>query len=171
MNSLVKILLLLLLTSCSRRTALTTSVQSVMDDRDMARIQYYVSDDILLYETSEDSKVRVIDGKIVNTSMSESDMIVIRKNTPGVLVKLDKKDNLGISFETTDGRFIYFTPNGEVFTMSADEWKQTSDGPIGILRYGGRKYYTDAGHVFLTVKMKEVRYARNKQRTLKGRRL
>lgn len=167
---LAKILILsVLLTSCARRTAFTKTMkdEGEFSDLQLSKIQFYISDAILLYESKADSKIHIVDGKIIQNSLTESEMIVIKENTPGILTRLDKQNNLGISFETADGKVLMFTILGDTYNLAADEWT----GGIGKLQYGDKTYYTDAGHVYLTVKVKEFKYAKSKQRTLSGRTL
>lgn len=154
----------MLLASCARRTALTKSVRDGISDSDMSRIQYYVSDAILLYEQSDSSKTHIMDGKIVQSSVSGSELVIIRKNTPGVMRRLDRHGNIGISFEAVDGRILDFTVFMGQYRLAADEWK----GDTGILHYGGKRYYTDAGHVYLTVKIRQLRYSHSRKRVLPG---
>ncbi len=160
--------------SCS--PSLTPFTQKLYDqnnwsEEELKRIQFYLSEDIVLRKqvSSGDSKIESGDIKIVSGSKVEE--IIIKRGTPGVLAFMPKKKRFAISFEEGDeGRYLMFGPNpkrGNRYLLLASDWKRRK----GEVSYGDQKYYTtsDSAYAALLVNLKKVRNVQVKSRKAKGR--
>ena len=161
--------------SCSPR--LTPFTQDLYDengwtDDDLKRIQFYLSEDIILRRgvTSGSSsinsgKIKIVDGKKIEET-------IIKKGTPGVLIFKPKEDRFAISFEPGDKRFLIFGPsqrNNEKYSLRAASWDKSNNQ--GEVTYNGKKYYTPtkSAYAVLMVDLKKVGNSTIKSRTAKGR--
>lgn len=168
------VILILLLTSCSRK--LTHFTQDIYEefnftDKELERIQFYLSDDIVLQRKlrGEDSKIR--EGRIRVVDGSRVEQVVIEKGTPGVFLFSPKQNRFAISFEDSGKeKYLMFGPNVEVggrFVLLAKEWDQR----IGKVSYDGKTYTTTAESAFssLLVDLKLARNVSYKSRKAGGR--
>lgn len=168
-------LVALVTTSCSPRLSPFTKrlqQENKWSSSELKQIQFYLSQDIVLYKQAssgdskiEDGKIRMVDGKRVKE-------IVIPKGTPGVLIDLPKQNRFAVSFENGDERFLIFGPNpkrGNRFVLLAKEWNRNR----GKVVYGGENYYTRGENALATlmVDLKKSRKVSVKSRTAKGRKI
>ena len=161
--------------SCSPR--LTPFTQELYEENgwtvdDLERIQFYLSEDIILrrgYSSGSSSissgKIKVVNGKKIQETK-------IRKGTPGVFLFSPKEDRFAISFESGGKRYLIFGPsrknNGE-YTLRAAEWdKEKGQGQV---TYDGKTYFTPTKSAYATlmVDLKKVGSSSMKSRTAKGR--
>lgn len=164
-------LFLFLFCSCSPRLSVFTDEiyrSGNWSERELKKIQFYVSNDIVLQRrlgrtTSkiEGGRIRIIDG-------SEWEEIVIKAGTPGVYVFSPGQDRLAISFES-DNRFLVFGPKSRTgeFVLLASKWERDR----GFVQYGEHLYETPASsaYSFLQVDAKFVNQSRTRSRVAKGR--
>jgi len=154
----------------STKMAFTPAIQKQNDfsESTLKHIQFYTSEEIILYNSKEAEGVSVSNGKILLNSDKEFEKIVIPKNTPCVLERMVSQDKLILSFEYGNGKILYFTNNNNAYySLSATDWA----GGVGRVKYVNKFYYTNAGTVFLTVKTKNFNRIRNKQRIVSGRKI
>lgn len=140
---------------------------------DMQQIQFYLSQDIVLYRSRSKADTKIQDGKITMVDGKKVDKIVIESGTPGVLVFSPKSDRMAVSFENgNDKRFLMFGPSpkaGDKYVLLAKEWKRKK----GEITYEGKTYYTNAESAYaaLMVDLKRNRNTKVKKRTANGRTL
>ncbi len=156
---------------------LTPFTQRLYEENDwseaeLKRIQFYLSEDVVLRRISESSRSRIENGEIKVVSGGDQERIVIRKGTPGVLAFSPKENRLAISFEDSDESFLMFGPNPKAsnrYLVLASEWKKRG----GMVTYGGRRYRIDSDDAYATlmVDLKKVRKVNTKSRTAGGRRI
>ncbi len=169
---------LLTITACSPK--LTPFTQDLYDeqnwsDAELKRIQFYLSEDIVLRRqisrgSSEISRgeIKIVDGKKVEE-------IVIKRGTPGVFIFRPKDDRFAVSFEGgSDDRFLVFGPskrNRGRYTLRARDWRNRRNG--GEITYDGRVYYTPSNSAYATlmVDLKKIRSVKVKSRTAGGRKV
>ncbi|MEO1517587.1 MAG: hypothetical protein AAFV95_21365 [Bacteroidota bacterium] len=169
-------LIVLGLSSCSPKlTPFTQRLQNEQQwgERDLRKIQFYLSDNIVLRRkaTAGDSKIESGEIKIVNGERVEE--IVIPKGTPGVFLfhPNDKKNRFAVSFESgSDGRYLMFGPNprsGNRYVLLASEWKRRG----GEVTYDGRRYFTPSSSAYaaLMVDLKRTKKVSVRSRKAKGR--
>lgn len=172
MSLLSKILYLylaLLLLSCTSKKAFTTAIKerSGLNEEQLQQVQFYTSNEIILYKTTEQSNAQVKSGKLIVSNKKDDETIVIPKNTPCILVKELGKTFL-LSFEYGEGKLLAFgSLTGGQYSLLAEQWK---DG-LGVLDYAGKKYQTRNGDVFLNFKMKELKRVKRKHRVVNGRKI
>ena len=140
-------------------------------DDELKKIQFYVSQDIVLRREAssgvskiESGRIKVVDGKKVEE-------IVIRKGTPGVFLFRPQENRFAVSFESGGrDRYLMFGPNPQArgrYVLLASDWKRTQ----GLVSYDNAKYYTPTSSAYaaLMVDMNKVRRIALRSRTAKGR--
>lgn len=140
-------------------------------EAELKRIQFYLSDDIVLRRELSGRLSEITSGEIKVVDGRKVEEIVIPRNTPGVFLFSPKENRFAVSFEGRgDDRFLMFGPNpkaGGRFVLLASDWNRRS----GIVTYEGRKYRVDAGSAWagLLVDLKRSRRVSVKSRTAGGR--
>lgn len=168
--------ILLSISACS--PTLTSFTQRMYDQYDwteseLKRIQFYVSDDIVLRRQLTGGKSEIISGEIKVIDGREVEEVIIRRKTPGVLIFLPKENRFAISFEADgDDRYLVFGPNpkaGNRYALLASEWNRRN----GRVTYEGRKFSVDASSAFasLMVDLKKIRKISVSTRTARGRKV
>jgi len=166
---------LFVLGSCSKR--LSPFTQQLYDSNnwtedELKQVQFYLSDDVVLRREANSGNSRIEGGEIKVIDGRKVEEIVIRKNTPGILVFIPKEKRFAVSFETNDDRFLMFGPNpkaGNRYILLASEWKRSR----GTVTYDGKPFYTPSSSAYaaLLVDLKKVRKVSVKSRTAKGRKV
>ena len=162
--------------SCATLVPFTTSLQKQynLNDEDLNKVQFYNSDDILLYKdvsntgrpTIEGGKIKVIDGR-------EVEEITIKGLTKGVVISSDMNSKkMGVSFEINDNYFLSFGENPKFnnkFCLFASNWSNN----LGEVTYNGEKYNTptQSGKVYLLVDVRKLQKLNTKTRVAKGRKI
>lgn len=168
---------LLSLTSCSKRlTYFTNDIKQEFDlsRSDLKKVQFYLSDDIVLQRRVKAEDTRIRKGQIKVVDGSKIEEIVFKKGTPGVYVfSPEGKDHFAISFEAGgDKRYLMFGPNkssGERYVLLAKDWDRNS----GLIRYDGLEYRTssESAYASLLVDLKNAKNASVKRRNADGRKV
>lgn len=169
---LIKLLLIVLIfSSCSRKVPFTSDIQSKykFSEKTLKQVQFYTSDEIILFQSTTDGDMGVNDGKILLTDSKASEKIIIKKNTPCVLEKVVNENLFVFSFEYGNDKFLAFGNNniGGYYSLMANDWNNKR----GELSYANRSYTTYSGNVFLKVKIKKLSKKQNRERTVKGRKI
>lgn len=166
----------LFLSSCGPK--LTPFTQQLYDDQnwseaELKRIQFYTSQDILLYRELSKGESKIVSGEIKIRNGKKVDEVLIRKGTPGVLLFRPKDDKFAISFESdNDDRFLIFGASrkrGGRYRLLAKDWERN----YGKITYEGRVYTTRVENPFpiLMVDLKRHRKTEVKSRVAKGRKI
>jgi len=134
---------LIFLSSCNSLTPFTQDIYTDLEptDEEIKSVQFYLSQDIVLYKTMNRDEAKVENGKIKFSDRKKSKEIVIPKGTPGVVVFLPKENRFAVSFEDDADKFLVFGPNpryNERYTLLGKEW----DDGYGEVTYGGEVYST-----------------------------
>jgi len=171
MRQLVKFLILsLLLTSCSRKVAFTVDVRQQYNfsvDK-LKKIQFYTSEEIVLYKSKESGDANVFDGKVYMRNDKSIEKIIIKRNTLCVLVDTLGSNKFLISAEYGEGKVLLFGNNPEnTYSLMAKNW----NGTTGSVKYANNNYITANGSTILLVKMRKLNQLRGRQRTVKGRKI
>ena len=147
--------------------------QNRWTEPELKRIQFYLSEDIVMRRELTGSKSEIVSGEIKMVDGRQVEEVVVRKGTPGVLLFLPEKDRFAISFEAGGReRFLIFGPNPKVdgrFVLLASEWKRRS----GMVTYEGKKWRVDnrSAYASLLVDLKKVNRVSVDSRTATGRRI
>ncbi|MEL6867457.1 MAG: hypothetical protein AAFP19_23735 [Bacteroidota bacterium] len=172
--ALVAAFLLLGLGACSPK--LTPFTQRLVDENnwsedELRRIQFYLSDDIVLRRQASKGDAKIVSGEIKIVNGKRVEEIIIEKGTPGILLFSPKENRFAVSFESGgDDRFLMFGPSpksGSRYVLLASNWKRNR----GEIRYAGKKYYTssESAYATLMVDLKRVRNVSVKTRKASGR--
>lgn len=141
-------------------------------EEQIRRIQFYVSDDIVLHRQLSNSSTEIVQGKIKTIHGRKVDEIIIRAGTPGVLTELPREKKMMVSFEMGDDHSLSFgvNPNaGDKYVLLASEW----NNGIGKIHYTGMEYYTDpdSRYAHLLVDMRKIDKMQVRQRVAGGRKV
>lgn len=164
-------------TSCTPRfTYFTENLYKKQNwsQEDVKRIQFYVSDEIVLTRAISDDETAITEGKIRIVNGKKVQQVIIKAHTPGVLVLMPKEDRFAISFEADDDAYLMFGPNPKYydrFALLAQDWEKER----GKVHYKGQLYEVDNSGAFAAL-MVDLRREGNNQyevkkvpgRTVKG---
>lgn len=175
MIRLTFLLALFLVAACStpKLSPFTTGLmeQNGWDERDLSRIQFYLSDDIVLERQIRDRKSKIERGEIIMRDGRELERLVFPKGTQGTMVRMISSDKMAVSFEPgKDDRFLVFVPHpkrNNTFILSAQNWQKGQ----GQMNYAGQTYFTvpGSGLAALMVQVKGKSSQNVKQKTVEGR--
>ena len=141
------------------------------DESDLKKIQFYVSENIVLRRGKGDGNVKITEGKVRVVDGKKIDEVVIRKGTPGVLMFMPKDERFAISFdESGENKYLMFGPNAKMsnhYALLASDWSKRQ----GSVNYGGQKYYTSSssGLAKLMIDLKAIRKTERRSQVAKGR--
>jgi hypothetical protein len=159
--------------ACSPKVIYTTNVQQKykLTESDLKKIQFYTSDDIVLYTKETASKTETDKGELVVKSNSEEERILIKKGTPCIVEKIIGTDKLSISFEVGEGKFLVFgtaEANGP-YKLLAENWANGR----GKLTYDNKIYYASSysGNAYLLFKLTKTQKNLSKQKVAEGRKV
>ena len=166
---------LFLFTSCAPK--LTPFTQRLYEeqqwsDDELKKIQFYTSDDIILYRELSKGESRIVAGEIKIRNGKKVDEVVIKEGTPGVLLFRPRENKFAISFEAgNDDRFLIFGASerrGGQYRLQAKNWKRRRDGTV---TYEGKTYYTttESAYATLMVDLSRIRETEVRSRVAKGR--
>lgn len=161
------------LSSCSK--TLTPFSQRVYEKYnwstdELRKIQFYLSDDIVLQRSLGKNETSIRQGKIRVVDGREVEEVIFKKGTPGVFVFSPRTNRFGISFEDDDDGYLMFGPNpkvGERYVLLAKEWKRSR----GKVTYKGKTYSTnsESAYASLLVDLSKANKTRYKSKTVGGR--
>lgn len=163
------------LSSCARYTPFTQRLYEEYrwTEPELKRIQFYLSNDIVLRRELGNSNVSISSGTIRIKDGRRVEEIVIRQGTPGVFMFSPKEDRFAIGFEDgKNNRYLMFGPNprqGNRYALLGAEW----DRQGGAVTYDGQQYQVDSSGAFshLLVNLKRARDMEVKSRVAGGRRI
>jgi hypothetical protein len=122
--------------------------KSKWTEGEMKRIQFYISEDIVLYRDYSNGSAEIESGKIKMVEGRKIEEVVIKRGTPGAFLFSPAKDHLAISFDPNDsGKFLVFGPSDDVngrYVLLAKEWKRNH----GNITYGDQVYQTSSRSAF-----------------------
>jgi hypothetical protein len=170
------ILSVILLTSCG--PTLSPFTARVYDEgrfteAELKRIQFYLSEPIVLTRELRAEKAEVISGEIKLVNGQQVEQVVIPKGTPGAVLFTPDRERLAISFESgSDNRYLIFGPNptmNDRYTLRASDW----DRRAAIVTYNDRKWRAggSAALATLLVDLRKVDQVSVRSRTAGGRRV
>ena len=161
------------LTSCSKQlTPLNQKMVNEMnwDDDDLKRIQFYLSDNIVLRREARSGDASIREGKIRIINGRKVEEIIFEKGTPGVFVFSPNSKNVAVAFENGDNRYLMFGPSPKYhnrYVLLAKDWKKHK----GQVTYDGKVYNTSSESAFTTlmVDLEKARKSTVKSRKARGR--
>jgi hypothetical protein len=163
------------LTSCG--PTLTHFTQDLYDqydwsERELRRIQFYLSDELVLQRQIGSGSSQIIKGEIKVVDGRKVEEIVIKRGTPGVMEFMPKKERIGVAFEDGSNRYLMFGPNPNYdnrYTLLASEWTRE----YGRVTYDGKEYYAQIGRELagLMVDLKRISDIDRKSRQAEGKKI
>jgi hypothetical protein len=142
-------------------------------DNDLKKIQFYVSDDIVIRRKITDGSTEISSGTIKMVKGVNVEEVRIKRGTPGIFLFRVKEDKFAVSFDgTSDKRYLMFGPNpkrrGE-YVLLASEWQDKK----GKVRYDEKFYFTDGESAWanLMVDLKKFKKVDVSSNTAKGRKV
>jgi len=118
------------------------------NDSELSKIQFYISNDIILWRDVSMGESVINKGKIKMVDGREVEEVIIRKGTPGVYLFSPNSKQYAISFDPMDdSKFLIFGPSEKVndrYVLLAKEW----DKRYGKVTYGDKVYKTSAESAF-----------------------
>jgi hypothetical protein len=168
--------LLFILSSCSKN--LTPFNQDLYDkyrwsNEELKNIQFYLSDDIVLYKKADNSEASISNGQINIKKEKSGERIIIKRGTPGVFVFSPKNNRFAISFsQSGDDKYLMFGPNEALngkFALLAKEWSKYK----GTVTYNDQTYTVNSDDALsvLLVDLKKVSKYQYSDKSEKGRRI
>lgn len=160
-----------LLSACSYElTPYTQSLakESQLNAEQLKSVQFYVSDDIVLYRYLDNTTTEIAAGTIKIIDGRNAEEIIIASGTPGVVVGVEK-DQLLVSFDA-DNSYLRFAPNpgyGGRYTLMAKDW----NGRTGVVDYNDHIYYTSgSGSVaHLAINLEQIDQTSTTTKQVSGR--
>ncbi len=151
-TTILSAVILLTICSCSKRLSYFT--EDLYNEYnwsvdELKRVQFYLSEDIVLYRELESESAAIDDGKIKLSNGRKVDEIVFKKGTPGILSFSPRENRFAINFDDDD-RFLMFGPNekaGGRFVLLAKDWNRRA----GKITYGGQVYRTSNSSAFASL--------------------
>ena len=137
----------------------------------MSKIQFYLSEDIVLRREVRQGDTRIREGKIKIVNGRKVEEIVFKSGTPGIFLFSPKEDRMAVSFEEGgDKRYLMFGPNpkaGNRYVLLAKNWNRKR----GEVSYDDRIYTTTSESAFggLLVDIEKAKKLSVKSRKAKGR--
>lgn len=162
-----------LLSSCS--PSLSPFTQRLYDENEwstdqLKKIQFYLSDDIVLYRELAEGKSEIVEGEIKIVNGRKRDQVTFRKGTPGIFMFSPKENRFAVSFEDGDDRYLMFGPNPKAanrYVLMASSWQRN----VGTVTYAGKKWTVNSNDAFtsLMVDMKRLKEVDINSRVVSGR--
>lgn len=141
-------------------------------EEELKRVQFYLSDDIVLYRRVTGGSTQIENGTIKIKDGKKIEEISFKKGTPGVLIFSPKEERLAVAFEDSDDKYLMFGPNpkiGNRYALLAKEWQQS----IGKVSYAGEEFNItkNSGFSGLMVDIDKLTTVQKKSKIVKGREL
>ncbi|MEL6657212.1 MAG: hypothetical protein AAFP77_12395 [Bacteroidota bacterium] len=170
------VVLAVILSSCG--PTLSPFTQQLYDDNswtkgELERIQFYLSNDIVLYRELTGGKSEIVQGEIKIVNGRKRDQITFRKGTPGVFLFSPKTNRFAVSFEDGgDERYLIFGPNPKAsnrYVLLASDWNRNR----GVVTYAGQKWVVNSNSAYssLMVDLKRLQQNDVNTRVASGRRV
>jgi hypothetical protein len=176
MRYLLLLCLLSLFTACAKQ--LTPFNQDLYDkyrwsNEELKNIQFYLSDDIVLYKKLDGSEASISDGKIQIKKEKKGEKILMKRGTPGVYIFSPKNNRFAISFhESDDTKYLMFGPNEALkgnFALLGKEWGKYQ----GQVTYEDQTYIVNADDALaiLLVDLRKVSKYNYQNKEERGRKI
>lgn len=166
---------LTLLSSCSNKLSYFT--QDLQEryrwtDDELKKIQFYVSQDIVLKRELTGGSTDIVSGKIKIEDGRQIEEVVIRKGTPGAFLFSPKDERFAIGFEENSDHYLIFGPSpkySDRFVLLASDW----DKRTGSVTYDNKtwKVSSDNAYSALLVDLRKMSKVDVNSRVVKGRKV
>lgn len=164
----------LMMASCS--PSLSTFNQKLYEENqwseeELKKIQFYLSDDIILTRVFEKGETQITNGKIKTINGQQIEELRFKKGTPGVFLFSPKENRFAISFENSvEPSYLIFGPNpkfGNRYALFGKEWNRNS----GQVTYQDKVYNTSTSSAWTTlmVDLTRIKKSQVSRKTAEGR--
>ncbi|MDQ3141497.1 MAG: hypothetical protein M3Q56_04535 [Bacteroidota bacterium] len=139
-------------------------------DDDLKKIQFYLSEDIVLRRKVDEGQTSIENGKIRTINGEKIEEIIFKRGTPGVFLFSPKEERFAVSFESgVNQKFLMFGANPKLsnrYALMGKEWSRNS----GIVTYDEVPYYTSSESAYscLLVDLKRAKNSIRKSYEVKG---
>ena len=164
------------MTSCSNNLKYFTQdlyEENRWSESELERIQFYVSEDIILQRKLDGEDSRIVNGKIRVVDGSKIEEVVIEKGTPGILIENPARNKFAISFDSSDeSKYLMFGANPKAsgrYVLLAKDWQRR----WGKVTYGDQVYETSSASAYaaLMVDIKKARKVNVSSERARGNRV
>jgi hypothetical protein len=160
-----------LLASCAKKIPFTNAIRDKynLTADEIKSIQFYISDDIVLYKKESEGGRNTEEGKLVVKENTSEDRIIIKKGTPCVVTDVVGANKLVVSFETNDKTLDFESIGNSEFRLKAETWTNGR----GKITYGDAIYYASqgSGSTYLEFQLKKLKKYKSKDTVVKGRKI
>jgi hypothetical protein len=160
-----------LLASCAKKIPFTNAIRDKynLTADEIKSIQFYISDDIVLYKKESEGGRNTEEGKLVVKENTSEDRIIIKKGTPCVVTDVVGTNKLVVSFETNDKTLDFESIGNSEFRLKAETWTNGR----GKITYGDAIYYASqgSGSTYLEFQLKKLKKYKSKDTVVKGRKI
>ncbi len=165
--------LVVILASCSTpKTYFTSQIRTRVEKNSipLTKLQYYIDQDVELRRELIKGETKVTSGKVKFVDGKYLNIIVLKKNTPGVCT-MSSPERMQISFEMGDGKSLTFgkTKNAQItdpYRILANNWVND----YGIISYEGKQYYiASGGNASILINTSALKTEEVNKREMKGR--
>ena len=171
----IGMLSLMLLSSCSNRLSYFTQdlyERYRWSDDELKKIQFYVSQDIVLKRELTGGSSDIVSGKIKIEDGRRIEEVVIRKGTPGAFIFSPKSERFAIGFEDANERYLMFGPSpkySDRYVLLASDW----DKKRGEVSYDNKTWRvsSEAAFAALLVDLRKINKVDVNSRVAKGRKV
>ncbi len=160
----------LLSSGCARKLVFTESEKTELDKKgiELGKVQFFNEETIYLRRILDEKEIRTARGIVKQHNDIYSELIKIRKHTPGILLG-EKEDILKIAFEDGDTSYLEFKKPkgwGKYFRLGIERY----DFGKQYVLYDGVEYEVEGQSKLLFKKWKRHKM-NHKYRVAKGRRV
>ncbi len=139
---------------------------------ELKKIQFYVSQDIVMKREVSGGDREVVSGKIKIEDGRQIEEVVIRKGTPGAYLFSPKENRFAIGFEESNDRYLVFGPSpkySDRFVLMASDWDRRS----GDVSYDNKTWRvsSDNAYAALLVDLRKMNKVDKDTRVAKGRKV
>lgn len=174
-NTLLFIIGLAFLTSCSPKLQFTQSVkeQHKLTDEELKKIQFYTSGDILLQRAEKGgTEKETTEGELVITTGKSMEQVLIKAGTPGIIIKVLDDNKVAVRFEPGEGKYLVFgdprNRKGSYMIVPSTERNNKK-----LVTYGEKRYVLagTSEYVSLLFRMKKLNQIKRDEHVVKGMKL
>ncbi len=167
---------LVTMNSCS--PTLTPFTQKLQDEYkwgpdDLKRIQFYLSDDIVLRRKASEGQTKIQNGVIKTIDGEKIEELIFKAGTPCVFLFSPKEERFAISFEQAEPpKYLMFGPNPKYsnrYVILGKEWNRNT----GTITYEDTNWYTtsESAYACLLVDLKRASSIERKSEVVRGQRV
>jgi hypothetical protein len=165
---------LVLFSACNRLSYFTDELNDRYrwTEAELKKIQFYVSQDIVLKREVTGGDREVVSGRIKIEDGRKIEEVVVKKGTPGAYLFSPKEDRFAIGFEESNDRYLIFGPSpkySDRFVLLASDWDRRS----GEVTYDNKTWRvsSDNAYAALLVDLRKINKVDVNSRVAKGRKV